>query len=230
MHFDGIQWTEVEGQLGNMPDGCNAIYGITKDDYWVAELGSIVHYKDGTWAKYILNENLLVLGLTGYLGNIYAIAYDISQTGNGAFIFLIKNNQIIQIDETTITDLGGSYNGKFEPSKLFVNNGKLFTAWHKISSTTILPDGKIDQNGWHSILSLPSGQFFINTFYYNKKNILIVGYPSLLFHFNGTDWAKIDINVPNHTVDPYAIFWGVWTNGKEVFISDTENGIVYHGR
>ncbi len=39
-----------------------------------------------------------------------------------------------------------------------------------------------------------------------------------------------NINVPNHTVDPLALFWGVWTDGKEVFISDTENGIIYHGR
>jgi len=32
----------------------------------------------------------------------------------------------------------------------------------------------------------------------------------------------MNINVPNHTVDPYALFWGVWANEYQVFICDTE--------
>jgi len=42
--------------------------------------------------------------------------------------------------------------------------------------------------------------------------------------------AKININVSTHTVDPYALFWGIWTDGNEVFISDTQSGIIYHGK
>jgi|SRR5690606_6907721 len=65
----------------------------------------------------------------------------------------------------------------------------------------------------------------------SSEDVWICGYDAnnakCIYHFNGTDWARIYINVPNHTVDPLALFWGVWADGKEVFIADTENGIIY---
>ncbi len=91
--------------------------------------------------------------------------------------------------------------------------------------------GTIYDNAWHRELTTTTflggrGAYIVQTI----KNVFAVGQLNLAYHFNGTDWARININVPNHTVDPLALFWGVWTDGKEVFISDTQNGIIYHGR
>lgn len=229
IRYDGTKWTEVFGGINNMPTGCTSIYGIREGEFWVAELENIVHYNNGNWIKYFVGENLLVWGITGENENIFAVAYDISAGGNRVIIIRIKNGQLSIIDETTLTDISGNYNGKFEPSKLWVSNGKLYTAWHKISLTNILDDGNIDQSGWHSVLALPAGQFFVNTFYRNKKDFFAAGYPNLLYHYNGSDWQNLIININGNTV-PAGEYSAVWNDGNEIFICDRDNGIVYHGR
>ncbi len=225
IHFDGNSWSEVTGNIVNMPTGCTAIYGTVKNDFWVSELSYIVHYKDGNWIKYKVGDNLLVWGITGEQGIIFADAYDISG-GNKVIIVRIKDGQQSVIDESIITN--GSNYGKFEPSKLWLSNGNLYTAWHQISITSI-SNGNIDQSGWHSILTLPSGQFFVNSYYYNTKDYFAVGNPSLLYEYNGSDWQNLLITIKNNNITK-GNFFGIWTDGNELFICDTDSGIIYHGR
>ncbi len=226
MHFNGNQWTEVIGDLANMPTGCTAIFGVMKNEFWISQAENIVYYKNGSWFKYYVGENLLVWGIAGSNGNIYANAYDVSSDGNRVIILRIQNNQLSVIDETTIEDSLHHYSGKFEPSKLWASDGKLYTAWHRISVTNILENSNINQSGWQSILSLPAGQFFVNTFYHNTKDFFVSGYPSLIYHFNGSDWKNITIPL-NSVIGEYS---AVWTNGNEIFVCDKDNGIIYHGR
>lgn len=229
MRYDGMRWSEIFGDVNNMPTGCTAIFGIREGEFWVSELENVVHYNNGSWQKYFVGENFLVWGITGENENIFAVAYDISSGGNRVIIIRIKNGQLSIIDETTLTDISGNYNGKFEPSKLWVSNGKLCTAWHKISLTNIFDDGAINQSGWHSVLALPDGQFFVNTFYHNQKDIFVLGYPNLLYHFNGSDWQNLVINV-NGNIVTTGEYSAVWNNGNEILVCDKENGVIYHGR
>jgi hypothetical protein len=187
-----------------------------------------VHYNSGNWELYPVGKNLLVWGITGYKGNIFAVAYDISAGGNRVIIIRIKNGQLSVIDETTLTSNTGSYNGKFEPSKLWISSGKIYTAWHKISLTNISDDGNIDQSGWHSVISLPAGQFFVNTFYHNTKDIFTSGHPNLLYHNNGSDWINLVLSLNNAI--PAGEYSAVWNDGNEIFICDKDNCVIYHGR
>jgi hypothetical protein len=229
MHYDGSVWNDVTGSLTNLESGLFDVFEEGKDNFWLAAYENVVHYNSGKWDIYSIGENLFVSGINGSKGNIFAVAYDISAGGNRVIIVRIKNDQLSIIDETTLTGSSGNYNGKFEPSKLWVSRDKLYTAWHRISVTSILENGSIDQSGWHSVLDLPEGQFFVNTFYQNTKNFFASGYPSLLYHNNGSDWKNLIISI-NNSVIPIGEYSAVWADGNEVFISDTENGIIYHGR
>lgn len=229
MHYDGTIWSEVTGDINNMPTGCTAIYGVRKNEFYVAQLNYIFHYNNGIWKKYKVGDNMLSWGLTGYKGIVYAVAYDISSGGNRAIIVRIQNDQLYIDDETTLTSNTGSYNGKFEPSKPWISNGKLYTAWHRIRETKILSDGSVDSSSWQSILSLPSGQYFVNTYFHTAKNVFVSGYPNLLYHYNGSDWNNINISVDSNPT-PEGEYSAIWTDGKEIFICDEQNGIIYHGR
>lgn len=229
MRYDGNTWKNETGILVNLESGFFDVCGKDKNSFWLAAYEKMVHYNSGNWNIYTVGENLLVWGITGENENIFAVAYDISSGGNRVIIIRIKNGQLSIIDETTLTDISGNYNGKFEPSKLWISDGKIYTAWHKISLTNILDDGTINQSGWHSVLALPAGQFFVNTFYHNKKDMFVSGYPNLLYHYNGSDWQNLIININGNFV-PVGEYSAVWNNGNEIFICDKENGIIYHGR
>lgn len=228
MHYDGTIWSEVAGDINNMPNGCITLYGVRKDEFYVGEF-TIVHYIEGVWSKYKVGDNMIVWGITGYQNIIYAVAYDISSSGNRVIIVRVQNNQLFVDDETTLTSKVGRYNGKFEPSKPWISDGKLHTAWHKISEAEISANGSIDTSSWRTTLSLPSGQYFVNTFHHTDKNIFASGYPNLLYHYNGTDWVNINITV-NSKSNPEGEYSAVWTDGKEIFVCDKQNGVIYHGR
>lgn len=111
---------------------------------------------------------------------------------------------------------------------MWANDGKLITFSNGVITTSLLSDGRIDTSGWRREFSTPT--FFSNRFVQSVRNIFAVGQWNLLYHWNGADWRQLFINVPGHTVDPFALFRGVWSDGNEVFICDVQNGIIYHGR
>ena len=229
MHFDGTEWTEVTGTANDMPLGCTAIYGSAKDDFWVAELGDVVHYYHGTWTKFQIGANMLSWGITGYQGNVYVDAYDISSGGNRVVICRISNGKFSIDDQTTLTNSSGAYNGKFEPSKVWASGGKLYTVWHRISMASVSGNGSVDQSSWQTIITLPSGEYLVNTFNRTTKDFLAAGYPNLLYEYNGSDWQTIAITVGG-SVAPLGTLNGVWGDDNEMFVCDVDNGIVYHGR
>lgn len=229
MHYDGGKWNEIIGDVNNMPTGCIALHGVEKSKFYVGQLKYVANYNQGVWSKDNVGDNMLVWGITGNQDNVYAVAYDISVGGNRVILARIKNNQLSIDDQTTLTGGSGGYNGKFEPSKPWISNGKLYTAWHHISEATITANGSVDSSSWKTILSLLSGQYFVNTFFHTTKNIFAVGSPNLLYHYNGTDWMNINIDVPNKPSSD-GEYSSLWTNGTEIFVCDKQNGVIYHGR
>ena len=162
-----------------------------------------------------------------FLGNesyLYLTTYSPWDDNGIRYIYKLSNGEFKIIDQSP------SYPIKFGLG-LWARQKDLKTFAKGVISTEIKENGTIDINGWHSEFTTLTfiggrGAYWVQS----SKNVFAVGQWNLVYHFNGTDWVQIDINVPNHTVDPLAIFWGVWTDGEEVFISDTENGIIYHGR
>jgi hypothetical protein len=112
--------------------------------------------------------------------------------------------------------------------KLWVQSNILYSLSTGVIYTDIKENGDIDTANWKKIFSTPT--YFSERFIQSSNNIFAVGQWNLAYHWNGIDWKQIIITVPNHTVDPYALFWGVWADGNEVFVCDAQNGIMYHGR
>ncbi len=223
LHYDGAQWTQVTGDAAKMPLGALDIYGPgSGDDFWVADQGQIVNYNDGNWSSYPLGDTMLVRGITGTSGHIYALAYDIASGGNYVGIYSLLNGRVQVVDHTTF------YNGKFEVGNPWITGGRIYTAWHDVWSAAITSNGGVDGSSWREDLAIPSG-YVDRAFYHDSKDVWLVGYPNLLYHYDGTSWEEITITV-NGNPASLGEYSAAWTDGNQIFVCDKDNGIIYHGR
>lgn len=221
MHYDGNLWTDVTPtNLASLIAPLYCVYGISENNIWVGGYEYVINYNGNSWTTYKIADSLIVGSISGNGKFIYANAY--SPWGkNIQSIYLFSNNEFSLVDQTTDQEL------KFA-GLIWVNSNEINSFINGMVSANLNNDGTINNLGWNRIFT--TSTFFTERFVQSSKNVFAVGQWNLVYHFNGIDWSKIDINVVNHTVDPHALFWGVWTNGKEVFISDTQNGVIYHGK
>ncbi len=221
MHYDGNQW--VDATTNNMlalPSILYNIYGISKNNIWVGGYKWALHYNGNLWEEYLIADSMTVSSITSFKNNIYfSVA---SPWGKDTFYLYQYNNYNLQI-----IDLSSFHRNKFG-GKPWVIDSKLYSLSAGIVTTTIDNTGNIDTSNWTKEFSTET--YFSERYIQPERNIFAVGQWNLVYHFNGTDWKQIEISVPNHRVDPYSLFYGVWTDGKDVFICDIENGIIYHGR
>jgi len=221
MHYDGMAWTDATPpSVSSLSTVLYIMDGARRDDIWAGGYEDAVHYDGSTWTAYRIADSLTVASITHGQGVTYFHLG--SPWGKDTiYIFMFANSVFKMIDYTTITQrkFGGG---------LFVLGSKLKTMTNGIIGTTVKTDGSIDTNSWGREFTTPS--FFRERYVQTSKNVFAVGQLNLSYHYNGTDWKQLIISVPNNTVDPHALLWGVWTDGNEVFICDTQNGIVYHGR
>ncbi len=217
MHFDGIKWTEVLGDINQMPDGYTDIYPIRKDHFWISSSNHVSEYKDGIWKKYTLQDNYFIQSIGGAGTSVYLTAYPIG--ADSLYIMKLIDNNFVIIDQTTLYT-----EGKFGYSGLLFANNKMYTFMRSIF-TRKSNDGNLIEDVWIKEFTMGSGGFS-NSFARNDKDIWAIGINSLPHHFNGENWSPIIIG--ELLQDSY--FIGIWGNGEEIFISDTENGIIYHGR
>jgi hypothetical protein len=222
MHFDGARWADATPvNVQALSSVLYNIYGTSKSDIWVGGDEYVLHYDGTAWNSYKVADSIIVRSITSNGRNIYASVY--SPWGkNIGLIYLLSINTFRPIDSTTDADL------KFAGG-LWAKSSKLYSLVNGITNTTILDSaGKIDTSGWSRVFTTPTS--FTERIIQSEKNIFAVGQWNLIYHYNGTDWQQLFISVSNHTVDPHALFWGIWTDGNQVFMCDTQNGIIYHGR
>lgn len=200
------------------------VYGAAANNIWVGGYEYALHYDGSNWNTYKVADSIIVGSISGNDKNLYLTTYSPWYENAPYNLNLFKEGSFLTIDQSPV------YPIKFGLG-LWVRANDIKSFADGVITASIKEDGTISSNGWNRDFTTSTflggtGAYIIQT----KKNVFAVGQWNLVYHYNGTDWARIDINVPNHTVDPLALFWGVWTDGKEVFISDTENGIIYHGR
>ncbi|MBP9212221.1 MAG: hypothetical protein KBF97_05430 [Bacteroidetes bacterium] len=221
MHYDGISWkdatTEDVRQIaGHLYD----VHGVSENNIWVAGYQYALHYNGVSWMKYKVADSIIVGSIATNDRNVYLNVY--SPWGkNINLVYRLEGEKFRLVDSTHEAKL--KFGGLF-----WATNSKLFSLANGVISTDVSASGDIDTLAWRKEFSTPT--FFSERIVQSPKNIVAVGQWNLVYHFNGSDWAPIQISVPNHTVHPYALFWGVWTDGNELFICDTDKGIVYHGR
>ena len=221
MHYDGSQWGDATPpNVQALPIVLYDVYGVSSNDIWVGGYEYALHYDGSQWQVYDVADSMTVVSITGSSGNMFfecgsPWGKDLSQIyseNNGAF-------KLIEEAKTSEDKFGGL---------LWANDGQLISFTNGIISTTIGSNGNINTSGWHRELTTPT--YFSARYVQSSKNAFAVGQWNLAYHYNGTVWEPVNIDVPGHPVDPYALFFGVWTDGSQVFICDTQNGIVYHGR
>ncbi len=217
MHYDGSQWKEVTGDVTQMPIGFTDIYPIRKNHFWISSSDHVSEYKDGLWKKYSIAENYFIQSIEGIGGSVYLTAYPIGS--DTLFLMEFHNDRFIVIDET---NLWGS--SKFEQNGLIFTSSKVFTFGGTGVVTSDISGEQIVKN-WKNELYLAQGSGIWNSFKISSKDILGVGRPNLIEQFNGTDWKQLNLNT-----NTGGTLIGIWGNGDEIFVSDTENGTIFHGR
>jgi hypothetical protein len=221
MHYNGSLWTDVTpANVAVLSANLYCVYGTAANNIWVGGYEYALHYNGVNWDTCKVADSLTIVSIAG---NSTSLFFELgSPWGIDVSVIYRKIENIFKLlDWTKISEQ------KFG-ALLWVIDNKLISFANGVISTKLDQSGNLDSSGWYREFSTTT--YFSQRYVQSKKNVFAVGQWNLAYHFNGTDWAKIDINVPNHTVDTYALFWGVWTNGKEVFISDTQNGIIYHGK
>lgn len=224
MHYNGSQWIDATPtNVAALNINLYCVYGTAANNIWVGGYEYALHYDGSNWVTHKVADSIIVGSISGNDKYLYLTTYSPWYENAPYNLNLFKEGSFLTIDQSPV------YPIKFGLG-LWVRQSDIKTFADGIISTSLKGDGEVDLNGWHREVSTISSFGLGSISVQSIKNVFAVGQINLIYHFNGTDWARIYINVPNHTVDPLALFWGVWTDGKEVFISDTENGIIYHGR
>ncbi len=218
MKYDGSTWTEVTGDKDNMPVGFYDICAVNENNFWISAYYNIYHYNNGIWKRYSIG-NLGAQAITVIGDNVYIAAYE----GGSNTLYMMKkiNDKFIAIDSTSLFD------GKFGTRGLDQIDNKLYSyGLHGIFSTTIT-NNTINKAEWGQVISVNNGGLY-SSYVISSKDVWVVGWNPNAFHFNGTDWQPITID--NNRTGQSSGLEGIWGDGKEIFICDTEKGIVYHGR
>jgi len=221
MHYDGSRWMDATpSNVSAISGHLYTLYGISQNDIWACGYEYAIHFNGTQWTTFKVADSMIISSIASWATYKYFQLYS-PWGGDTFFIKILDGQNFTTIDYTTISQrkFGGL---------MWANDGKLITFTNGVITTSLLSDGRIDTSGWRREFS--TATFFSNRFVQSPTNVFVVGQWNLLYHFNGTDWRQLFVNVPGHTVDPRAWFWGVWADRNEVFICDVENGIIYHGR
>lgn len=219
MHYNGQKWTEVIGDKNNMSDGLFDIYGVRKNEFWIAGFEYIYHYKDNVWKKYYIGANKVAQRIARNGNNIFFTNYEIGE--EKLYLSKFNGQSIIAIDSTAL--LG---EGKFGVSDLIFTQNTVYSLSGYGIHKAELNDSEINTNTWNKIISTFNGSL-VRSIKITEKDIIAVGSYFSPYHFNGENWQPIPITCL--TTNEHR-FIGVWGDGKEIFICDVENGIIYHGK
>ena len=224
IHYNGVQWVDATPpNVAALSAHLYNVYAAAENNIWVGGYEYALYYNGSNWTSYKVADSIIVGSISGNGRYLYLTTYSPWTDDGTRYIYKLTNGAFNVIDQSP------DYPFKFGLG-LWARQNDLKTFADGVISTKIKENGTIEVNGWKRELATTTSFVLGANCIQTDKNVFTVGVWNLVYHFNGTDWAQININVPNHTVDPFALFWGVWTDGNEVFISDTENGIVYHGR
>jgi hypothetical protein len=185
VHGNGTDWTQYhlfDMGILNQNDGyLTKIWGnSTSDVYFVGTLGTIAHYKNGSWSKIESGTNALMQDIWGYtdqdshLSKVMAVAF--SSPGEARILSLASNIAVDTLNWPTNSGLGSIWFNNFH---LFVSGSGVWT---------------YRNNVWEKMNGVPD--YFLNTIRGDKiNNLFAVGWTTRMVHFNGIEWQEIT-NIP----------------------------------
>ncbi|MBI5474082.1 MAG: hypothetical protein HY961_17240 [Ignavibacteriae bacterium] len=221
MHYDGSRWVDVTpSHIASISSTLYTVHGISGSDIWVGGYEYALHFDGSQWSSYLIADSMIVGSLTNSSRKIYCDTYS-PWGGDSVFIYSLSDTVFVR------KDFDERWQSKFG-SGVWATDARLTSFSNGVTYASLLETGDIDTANWRREFTTPTS--FRSEFVQSPMNVFAVGVWNLIYHYNGSDWRQIFISVPNHNVDPHSDFWGVWTDGNEVFVCDRQNGIVYHGR
>ncbi|MGA2624142.1 MAG: hypothetical protein ABSF91_09835 [Bacteroidota bacterium] len=231
IHFDGNQWNEAYIKRRRyLAD----VSGSTNHNVWAVGWGtnSIYHYDGIQWTGDSIQMSIPIGGFF----QIYSTS-------------VFSDSEFYALAETHINNLAEDiyyllhhYQGAWSLiDSAIIEPGHIETKWG-YSRLWKSPWGKLysvgegvyewNQNQWISIFD--SNISLIDIFGTSENNIFVVGQFGKIYHYNGTDWFQFTQFPPASISLTTEWFFGVWTDGQEVFIvgqdANGRNSIVLHGK
>jgi hypothetical protein len=212
MHFNGYAWTEQNVPLG---EPLNSVWGSGSHDVWSGgNGGSLFHYDGSKWTKFPMDATVACAGLTGRSSNeVYMLGhkYNYPIASNYSVLYRYDGTTWMPIDST-----GGPPFSRFGGSAVTMVDSVLYT----------FDDGVYARRSgqWKKELTASNVTSMWGS---SSTNIFTVGYSSLIYHYNGTDWKQL-ANIVNAG---YTLI-GVWCTEREAFIVGRKDSvsIILHGK
>ncbi len=191
VHGNGTNWTQYHlfdmGVLGKNDGYLTKIWGESSSDiYYVGTLGTIAHYRNGSWSKIESGTNLWINDIYGSVNpitdktDIICVAADFFQDRGVQVITINENNTTELIDNSGLI--------RFIVSVWFKPGIKYYIVGNGLYEKKNIPQsGWIDLNYNRSITSNLMGCIRGN----GLNDIIVTGSYGEVIHFNGLSWKSI---------------------------------------
>jgi len=223
IYYNGTSWNEVNFERRRrLAD----VYAKSANNVWAVGDTTIYHYDGVKWTREYVplvtppNSSLFISKIVSNDNTVYASgSIHNNLTGEDVNYIFIRNEKGWSIlnSSSSRTDFG--------TTTLWISpSGKLYSAGSGIYT--------LNGNRWVNIFF--NATRFSEIYGTSDTNIFavgIVGTTSMVYHYNGQDWKKLDELTVNNI-----LYTSVWTEGTEAFISGFTLGsfpqktIIWHGK
>jgi hypothetical protein len=211
IHYDGRKWKEINLENYGI---LSVIWGNSPSDIYIGGTDQIWRYNGQNWSR---DSLMLPPPFPGRKYTIYSIA-------------VFPNGNIYAI-------AGINRQSPYRDAYYFLNRKD--TAWVVVDSAVMEYDNNELKWGYKSLWASPGGNLYSAGFgvfiWQNNKwikildtwpepmykiygtadnNIFVVGEHGYVYHYNGNDWYQF-----KQFYDTKVGYRGIWTDGKEVFIT-----------
>ncbi|MGC8898885.1 MAG: hypothetical protein ACP5ON_11725, partial [Bacteroidota bacterium] len=222
----GVKWSEYKVSGGR---NLEAVSGRYAGDVWTCGWGGTLYHYDGhVWRK----DSVPLVVATGRFYVLSAI-----EPRSAEEVFLIGYVHENEIARTTYYFFRREANQWILEDSAVVGRDKIEIKWG-YADLWVSPSGTVYSCGagvwrwngakWELMVDNPS--YLSRIAGTDDNNIFVVGHFGTVLHYNGVDWYQFQ-----QFKDPNAVFWGVWTDGKEAIIVGytadyPQRTIVLHGK
>jgi hypothetical protein len=218
IHFDGKAWSEMQVPRGGMLRG---IWGSNDGEMWAAgDSGTLIQFISLSW----------IPATPAYTGSFTAIG-GVSTND----VYALSNRLDAGVHDTTFRYLWHWNGGVWSITDSFPQVAGHFdrfgtrSVWSLQAITYTSGQGVFKRDGSSWDLLVPgAGSGYLNAVYGTvSSSLFAVGDGSGVFHINPADWYRY-----TQFADPAINYYGVWTDGREVFVvgNDGRKTYLLHGK
>jgi hypothetical protein len=219
VHFDGTSWSEMPVPPGGMLLG---IWGLYNSDMWAAGAsGTLIRYSTGlTWVQSVPADTGAFTSVGGVdAEDVYALS---SRTDTGVHDTTFRNLWHWNGGVWSVVDSFPQVSE--EPSRFGVRS-----VWSLLAITYTSGKGFFKRvgTGWDLIVPAPATGYLNAAYGIANNSLFVVGDAGALYNVDPPGWFRYP-PIAGTAVN----FYGVWTNGWEVFVvgNDGIRSYVLHGK